>query len=262
MNRYKMTRAISKSLAPLVEQLELEQPRVITRAELARMARARELSPWTLAMANRLKAEGWLLSLKTKGVWEFAPGARAGAISFGDPYIELRATLKRRPGFPAQLAYDSAAWLLGFMQRPPEREVISIPDRIHIPAALAGFRVVHQRPALPLAEQDGLPRWQLESLIVLMAARPDLFRDWPNVSQWLKSAALRADESRIGAELALRPMPVRIRTAYMLEQGNNIRLARELMAVAKTNSLTYFGPRRRGGRYDVRYNLYDAVLRS
>jgi hypothetical protein len=44
---------------------------------------------------RRLREHGWLLDLATRGVWEFAPAARAGAYGSGDPLVELRATLAR-----------------------------------------------------------------------------------------------------------------------------------------------------------------------
>jgi len=262
MKHGKMTRTISRSSAPVLEDLELEQARLITRPGLARIARARALGPWTLAIARRLKEQGWLLPLKTKGVWEFAPAARAGAFTAGDPYIELRATLLRRPDFPVQLAYDSAAWLLGLMQRPPNRDVISVPFKTIVPVALAAFRIVHRRPKLPTVDHNGLPVWQLESLLVLMAAQPRLFRDWPNVSQWLSDAVSRVDPSKVRVELDSQSRAARIRAAYLLEQGGGGDFARDLMVGVSTSGLTYFGPRKGDLKYDSRYNLYDSLLKS
>jgi hypothetical protein len=56
---------------------------------------------------------GWLLRLRKRGTWEFAPAARAGRYSSGDSWIELRALLEHERCAPVAVAFDSAVWELG-----------------------------------------------------------------------------------------------------------------------------------------------------
>jgi hypothetical protein len=104
----------------MVERLELDQPRVVTMPELAQIAvetGASEPGDGPSKLVYRLQELGWLGSVRTKGVWEFIPGARAGAYSSGDRFIEFRAQHAAHPGWPGVLAMESAATLLGLAQR-------------------------------------------------------------------------------------------------------------------------------------------------
>ncbi len=78
-------------------------------------------------VAYELQRRGWLGQLRTRNVWEFLPGARAGAYGAGDRYIELRAQLAYDPDAPFVLAMESAAVLLGLAQRLPASEVVACP---------------------------------------------------------------------------------------------------------------------------------------
>jgi len=77
-------RSSTPSLSRLLELLEFEQPRVVSRESLEGWAREAGIT-WPInVVLQRLRERGWLLDLKTRGVWEFAPAARAGAYSAGD----------------------------------------------------------------------------------------------------------------------------------------------------------------------------------
>src|SRR5665648_192901 len=107
-------RSIPSGFAPLLQLLELEQPRVVTTAQLGDLAQDAALKMPVDVVVRRLRERGWLLPLATKGVWEFAPASRAGAFGSGDPFIELRAVLARNPDAPYSVAVESAAYLLGY----------------------------------------------------------------------------------------------------------------------------------------------------
>ena len=55
------------------------------------------------AVIDGLRRSGWLLPMRTRGVWEFAPASRSGAFRSGDPFTELRAFLRRKTGVPVVL---------------------------------------------------------------------------------------------------------------------------------------------------------------
>src|ERR1700680_956577 len=91
-------------LAAVVQYLELFQPGILTLQEIQHYLRELGMDDDPAKIARDLQRHGWLLPLRTRGRWEFAPAARAGALPSGDPLVELRATLQRRD-LPAAVAY-------------------------------------------------------------------------------------------------------------------------------------------------------------
>ncbi|TET29376.1 MAG: hypothetical protein E3J69_13445 [Anaerolineales bacterium] len=259
----KMTaRSVPSSLAPIIEELELRQPKLVTKAYLEDLINDRGLDLRPDDVAHRLQMQGWLLSLKTKDAWEFAPASRAGRIGSGDPFIELRATIHHRPALPVAVAYESAAWLHGFARRPPEKEVISIPANIDPPPALKGFRITHIQGQIDLAQIDQLPIWSVETLIVLMGERPMSYRAWPTVMEWLGEAASRVEHDLILKELSGRGLATWARTGYILEVGGREDLGEKIhqqMEPLKKGPF-YLGPRNSPGKVYKRWDVRDSIL--
>jgi hypothetical protein len=251
-------RKVTGNLAPIIEQLELRQASLVSVRDLEKLAREAGIAESTRSLSHRLRKNGWLLPLKARGAWEFSPGSRAGALPGGDPLIELRATLKLRPSYPAHVAYDSAAWLLGCTSHLPEREVISLPKGIRVTPALSSYRVVRQRPRLVPLRKDGLPVWQFDSLLVLMCARPELYRDWPNVPEWLPRFARQVDTTKIDSELQPYPKSVRARLSYLFNVANQSELAEKY--ATHVDYVVYFGSRKRAGRYVPKFRIYDSIF--
>src|SRR5579872_849366 len=194
-------RGIPPRLAPVVQQLELYQRSVLTIADLRVWLAELAIATPAEDIARDLQRHGWLLPLRTRGAWEFAPAVRAGAFSGGDRLIELRATLRRRPELPLVLAYDSAAFLHGFGARIPNRHVLAVQGRRKIPSALSDFRVVRTVNVLNPVTIDGLPVWSVATLLVKIATAPHFFRDWPNAMEWLPEAFARVDIADLEQEL-------------------------------------------------------------
>lgn len=253
-------RTIPRGLAPLVEKLELEQPRVLTTSRLAAWAEEAGVAWPTRLIAQRLRERGWLLDLATKGVWEFAPASRAGAFGSGDPLIELRATLARDPSAPYVVAAESAAFLLGLASRRPEPEAVGAPEGVRLPKALSGFRIVRWRPTTPPVRRDDLPVWAPATLMAFLASRPGGYHDWPNVGEWLGQAAGNVAIADVGLELKGTPRSAWARMAYMLEAGGHGEAARELFSQAPAGRGPYYlGDRRAGGRHSRAYDVVDTV---
>ncbi|MFV1991458.1 MAG: type IV toxin-antitoxin system AbiEi family antitoxin, partial [Acidimicrobiales bacterium] len=243
------------------EQLELDQPLLVNRADLDEARTATGSSTTIRYLIDELTAEGWLLPLRTRGYWEFAPAARAGPIGAGDPYIELRATLRKRPTLPAALAAESAAWLHGFSARPPNRHVIAAPPGLRLPPALSDYRVIRFQPELSPETNNGLPVWRVPTLLVAMSHRPASYRDWPNVSDWLRQATAEATEDDLRIELADEPRSTWMRLAYLLDRGDQAALAHRVEAAAPAGRGPYYlGSRDRRGRHNSRYDVIDSVL--
>lgn len=255
-------RSTPAALAPILEELELRQPKIVTKELLAQIAAERATRLAVEDISERLQRHGWLLSLKTQGAWEFAPAARAGPIGSGDPFIELRATLLRRPELSVAVAYDSTAWVHGLAQRVPERHVLAFPSQTVAPPALRDFRFTRQTGRLDPVDLDGLPTWRIETLLVLMGAHPTSYRAWPTVGEWLAEASEKIDQKLVLDELIQRPRSAWARTGYLLETGGQVDIAEAIEKRApKGKGPFYLGPRKSGGRHDRRWDVRDSVLR-
>ncbi len=255
-------RSVPASAAPILEDLELRQPKVVTKALLAEIASQRQVRLSADEVAHRLQRHGWLLPLRTRGAWEFAPASRAGAIDSGDRLIELRATLLRRPDFQAAVAYESAAWLHGFARRVPTRDVLAIPPGVLPPPALRHFRITRQWGKLDPVTNDALPVWRIETLIVLMANYPMGYKAWPTVSEWLPEAVSRVSADLILRELTSRRKATWARVGYVLEVAGRRDLADQLFKINEPagRGPSYLGPRRAHGKFNKRWDLVDSIL--
>lgn len=252
-------RTIPPGLAPLVQILELEQPRVVTAAQLGRWAEEVGLR-WSVDLVvRRLRERGWLLDLTTRGVWEFAPASRAGALGSGDPLIELRATLARDPSAPFVVAAESAAYLHGLASRRPDPDVIGAPEEARPPTALKTLRIVRWRAACDPVIRDGLPTWAVPTLLAFMGTRPGKYRDWANVGEWLRPAVRQVAASDLARELEHRPRSAWARTSYLLEIGGQGEAALALLSEAPPGKGPYYLGERNGGRYVNTFEVVDTV---
>ena len=253
-------RSVPRSVARVLQALELEQPVLVTLDQLDDLAAETGAGFSGSVAARLLRERGWLLPLRATGVWEFAPGARAGAVGGGDPFIELRARLKTRP-LPVAVAAESAAWLHGLASRSPEPHVVGLPPGKKLPKSLDGFRVVRWVPTTPIVDVDGLPAWSVDSLVGFMGARPDRYRDWPNVSEWLADATQRVSVDALRSELAEQPRSGWARTSYLLFLGGASQAADALFASApQGRGPFHLGPRTRPSRYERRFEVVDHVF--
>lgn len=247
-------------MSRLLELLELEQPRVVTLDDVEALAVQASITWPPRAIVQRLRQRGWLLDLKTRGVWEFAPAARAGAYGAGDPLIELRATLARRNGAPFAVAAESAAYLLGHAGRRPHPEAVSAPPGMTVPPALRDYRVVRWTVRSPLERREDLPVWGVATLLAFMATRPSQYHDWPNVGEWLPRAVAAAGVDDLRAELRDRPRSAWARAAYLLSVGGQAARASELLCDAPPGNGPYFlGPRDRQGRHAAPFQVIDSI---
>lgn len=255
-------RGVPSRLAGIVEALELEQPAVVTVEDLSDLAATVGLGTSGAELGYELRRLGWLLPLRTRGAWEFAPAARAGRFRAGDRHIELRATLAVDPNFPGVLAMESAAVLLGFAGHVPEREVLAVPRGYRVPKALRDWRMVGvELPGDPAADRGGLRVWRVEALLAGMALRPDGYRDWGNVAQWLDRAVDQVDGDRVARLLREAPRAAWHRAGYLFAQGGNVSAGVRLLDQAPPGrGPVHLGARDRHGRFDAQFQVIDSVL--
>ena len=255
-----ISRSVPRSVAPVLEALELDQPTIVTLGMLSDLVAVTGAGVSPDYAARMLRERGWLLPLRTVGVWEFAPGARAGAWGGGDPFIELRARLATQPT-DAAVAAESAAWLQGLSTRAPDPHVIGLPSRVGVPKSLDHFPVVRWSAGSSVENRDGLPVWSVSTLFAFMGARPDRYRDWPNVSEWIADGAKRVVADALRSELAGQARSGWARTSYLLFVGGQAEMADELLASAPPGGAPFhLGPRNMPSRYSARFEVADHVF--
>lgn len=256
-------RSVPARLAPVMEELELRQPKIVTKEMLTDILRRRQIQLRPLDAANRLQKLGWLLTLRTRGVWEYAPASRAGAIGSGDRFIELRAALLRKPNLHIAVAYESAAWLHNLTRRTPIKDVVAIPKDTSPPPALRKtFRITRNTGRLVPALIDSLPVWRIETLLVMMGAHTAAFKVWPTVNEWLPEATQRINEELIFEELENRPRATWVRVGYLLEVAGQSDIADRIRGKSRPTGMGpyYFGSRWKSGSYSGKWDLIDSLL--
>ena len=103
--------------------------------------------------------------------------------------------------------------------------------------------------------------WGIAALLAGMAIRPDGYRDWGNVAQWLPRAIAQTDLAQITALLHSAPHAAWHRAGYLLARGGRPDTGLELLADApKGRGPVHLGPRNRPGRFDARFDVIDSVL--
>lgn len=253
-----MARSIPSSLAPVLEHLELEQKSSVTVEEISRITESHGIRTPGKLVAHRLARRGWLLPTAVRGTWEFAPAARAGPISDGDPLRPLRATLDVRGELPVALALGSALWFLNLAERAPDRHEVAVRPTTYVPAALRrSYRVVRFQSQLESMEIRGVPVHRPATILVHLAHRPTDVRSWAGVLDRLRDVLDASEYSEISRELRDRPHATQARFAY-LTSGLRPDLAKRLKI--EPAGKAWFGPRRKLRRHDARWNIADTLL--
>lgn len=254
-------RTLPAGLASVVEALELDQARLVTTGMLEELRHRAGLATPARLIASRLRDRGWLLATSRRGVYEFAPGSHAGAVSRGDRTLPLQAVLAASPDWSAGLTLQSAAWALGFADRAPARLEVAARDQAVARSAgrILGedARVVTFAPTLPMDHHRGVPVLSADSVVVHMAAHPAHVRSWSSAVEWLPDLAADLTSDRVAVELACRPHTVATRAAYLL---SGIRPDIAMQVAPRPTGRVWFGPRARMLRHDAKLLVADTVL--
>lgn len=261
-----VARTISHSIADIVEQLELDGDLVVTVDRLAAVMRNIGLDDnekGIRRLAYELQRDGWLGRLRTKHAWEFLPGARGGPYGSGDRFVEFRAQRAVDPRWPGVLAMESAASVLRLAQRIPELEVVALPVGEPFPKALTGgWRYVRiELSKEGLTTENGLPSWNLEGLLVGIAARPSAYKDVAGLGQWLPEAVADVDVDAVIKLLeGVRPTTAQ-RAAYIIGAAGNVDVRSAIVKRFPPSETAWLGPRVAGaGFFDTESNVNDTLL--
>jgi hypothetical protein len=264
MNDPTAPRNVPSSLAGVLAALELDRPAVVTLAHLetvtAGLASPTSLAPATIA--KRLRELGWLLPLRVRGAWEFAPADRAGAFSGGDPFIEVRALNVVRPDLTVGIGFESAAFLRSLASRQPTREVVVFEPGAPLVRAIDDFRRVDVHLSdRAYGDMGGLRVQTPAGIVAAIAVRPTGYADWPGLADWLPDAARTINGDNVAELLDGHGAGAWRRAAYLLKTGRRPDAAVQLLERSPAGQGPYYlGPRRTGGRLDAATQVLDTVL--
>jgi len=254
------TRSLPESLAGIVQELELRQPSVVTRSLLGDIAATQGSRVPENVLVERLVRLGWLLPLRKRDAWEFAPGARAGRYSSDDVWIELRALLEHEPDAPVAIAFDSAVWELGHSTHQPTQAVLAHRRGWRAPEALDA-RLITFEWQLPSRVVRGLPLWGEATVVVGAAERPAAQGNWANADDWLPETFRATTPDQVVAEAAGRRVSTLARLGYLAEWSGRGDIADEVEALLPGRlPVTTLGPRDQRGRWSRRWHVSDALL--
>lgn len=258
-----MTRTLPTYLAPIVEELELEQASLVTTDDLRRIAESRGIRTGAAKIAAALRDRGWLLTTGTKGILEFAPGAHAGPFGRVHPFRAVQAALLANPDAGIDVCLNSALWAHGLLDSAPDRPEVALMPGSRVPNALQRqCRVVKFRSCLPTLRLWDVQVHDLATVLVHLATTPKDVCSWGVVMEVLPTlvaAVMEADAiDNLFVELAPRPASVRTRLAYLVHG-----LAPELASTIAPagHGVVWFGPRGRATkRFNSTYQVADTVL--
>jgi hypothetical protein len=261
------TRTLGPALAKVVEELELDQPVVVTLNDLADILQRRQIRTGPVEVARRLRDRGWLLETAQRGVYEFAPGAHAGPYGHGDPFVDLRAYLANEPqraaATRAAACLHSAVWLRGFSDRAPNKHELAVLPGLRVPKALSSaFRVVRFDAELEPEMLEGVPVQRPASLLVHLASRPTEVRSWAVFVEALPDLVASTSAEEMATEVRSRSASTRARLGYLLEGQDADHLLLTDLGVVRSPGTIWFGPRVGKVHYDARWNIADTVLRA
>ncbi|HZJ08799.1 MAG TPA: type IV toxin-antitoxin system AbiEi family antitoxin [Trueperaceae bacterium] len=237
---------------------ELDEAFLVDIEDLERLRQEANVKTTAKVIAKRLRDRGWLLPTQHVGVWEFAPGAHAGPIGRGHPFIEVKATLKADPKLNLAVCLSSALWAHGLIDKAPERPEVAMPKGTSIPAGLKkSARVVFFNWRLPTMYVRDTPTHSPATILMHFAARPADVRSWSAVLDALPELYEQVELSDLHQELAGRTVADRTRLAYLM-QGIDSHLAFRL--APPDHGKVWFGPRGPLKRHSQTFNLADTVL--
>lgn len=253
-----MARYIPKWLGPIVEELELERPTLVSVTELTSIIETTGVQASTYIVADRLRKLGWLLKTPQRGVWEFSPGENAGAYSTVDALIPLQAFLRAHPHIKAALTMQTAAWALNLADRVPTHIEVAFSKRsvLRVPPEIS---VTIFESNLDLIEAKGAPCLRPESIVVQMAQKPTAINSWQGVVEWLPDLAYEMDALLVLMELEGRLPTVWARTGYLIS-GMRPDIAKLISKEFVPKSKTRFGTRTAALRNDERWKISDTIL--
>ncbi|MCC6619521.1 MAG: hypothetical protein IT341_10845 [Chloroflexi bacterium] len=238
-------RHVPRWVAPVIADFEMLGREVVSVDDVARALGAIRDSTRVKNAVASLVQLGWLRRLPSRGAYEFLP-ARGGPYPGGDPLVEVRGVLAKRPDLHLAVIGSGAAFLRGFAERAPARFVIAIDKTQGGSVALnAAYDVVRTTPIRirDIPTLNGVPVSDATQLLADAALWPRAVGDLRNANHWLRRAladvqpaAAAATASRVGTAAAAR-------MAYIARAFGAVDVADAVTATLSSRSRTFIGDR-------------------
>jgi hypothetical protein len=234
----KSDRRIPGWAAGILTRLARDRPPVVTYRDVAAVLDDAGLQRDVQSTVHELQRLGWLAPVHIKGAWAYMP---PGEDQVTDPYIDLRAWRERDQDAVFALAGESAAWHLGYLDRPQTRPTaVWVPEgtrlphgiRPHVTVVTLGWReedarrlgpapqFLHRRRLDMTSWASGMPAFGVEALIVQLSRRPASFHGWVDLIDHLDQLAMNCEISRLIGLLKGQSASSWQRAAYILERGD------------------------------------------
>jgi AbiEi antitoxin C-terminal domain len=253
-----LDRSIAHWLAPIVQQLELEGESVVTVDDI-QQGRPDLPRAMIYQAIEALVHRGWLSPTGVRGVYEFVPGAAAGPYPSNDPWIPLRAALRRERNEAVHLGPPSAAWVRGYAQRSPEPHFLVAPIPRLMPRYVTErYHVLGSRSNPPLQEVNGLP---VPSPAGIFAETAQLAPRLPldSASGWVRRLLEDVPPDEAADALRAAGAATRARAGYMAEAVGAQAHADAIEQLGPLGAGPYYTGRQKSiGPYSARWRVYDS----
>jgi hypothetical protein len=211
-------RPIPIYLAGIVEQLELNQPDIVSLDDIAGYVSMAGSKLVPARAAHELKKRGWLIPTTQRGFYEFSPGANAGAYSRGGKTADIKAIAAAHPETEWCYAFQSALYYHGIARQMPDEPQLSV--RVNtvrdIPVAFRKYANSAFVSHLDSEIITGNPVECIETLLVHICAKPGHVKDWFLYEEYLPSIWGECDENKVIMELKGRSVATIKRLSYLL----------------------------------------------
>jgi hypothetical protein len=212
------SRTIPRFLAPITEQLELNQPELVTVKSLHEYAESSGVLLPAPRIAFELKQRGWLLPTSARGVYEFSPGANAGAYSRGGKLLDIKVVSLANPTVRWFYSHQSALYMHGIAKQMPDKPQITIQGNNYhdIPFAFRKITSFTFKSNLEEMVINGNPVAHIETLLVQICAKPNQVSDWGLYYDLLEDIWSSCDSKILKNELVGRKNATQIRLKKLL----------------------------------------------
>lgn len=200
------TRHVPRWVAPIVADFEMFGRDVVSMTDVANALGVPADSVRVENAVRTLVELGWLRPLPARGIYEFMP-ARGGPYPGGDPLVEARAVLTKRPDFRLAVVGSGAAFLRGYSERAPDQYAVAVDFRQGGSVALAAAYVIVKTSAERVADVPpvrGVPVSDAAHLLADAALWPATAGDLRNADHWLRRALADVESPSAAAAVARR----------------------------------------------------------
>jgi predicted transcriptional regulator of viral defense system len=218
-----MLRTIPKYLASIIEQLELDQAELLTIKDIQRYAVSVDSTIQAPRIAFELKNRGWLIPTFARGVYEFSPGANAGAYSKGGMLSNIKAVALANPEIVWCYSHQSALYFHKIVAQMPDKPQITIKCNSikNVPYAFTKLTNNVFYSQLEPIIINGNPVEQIETLLVHICAKPSSVNDWFIYEENIRDIWYKCDIHKLHQELAKQSNNTRNRLKQLLRTIKN-----------------------------------------